>query len=441
LLHLDKLHEGTPSWNPLGDLISPGQTVLLKPNLIRESHVTRVDEWQQVITHGSVIRTIIDYVVIALKGNGRIIIADGPQTDSDFEAICERNGLFSIAQFFHDRGIEIEVMDFRRDRWFQKGDVIYKRVSLPGDPAGYTRVDLGPASEFGRYSLNGRFYGADYDMNEAVSFHSEGRHAYVLCRTAMDADVLINIPKLKTHKKTGVTLSLKNLVGINGYRNCLPHHTIGTPAQRGDEFATSDASKKIQSMTTASFKRMLAGIGGSAGGWARAVKFIGRHAFGDTEKVIRSGNWFGNDTAWRMVLDLNKIFFNFEGTGELRSRERTYLTVVDGVIAGHRNGPAAPDSIGAGIIACGANPVAVDTVCTTLMGFNYEKIALIREAWKVDQYPLVKFPLKDVVCVSNNRAWNGSVEHLKHAPNLSFEPHFGWIGKIELTQSEAAGVR
>ena len=56
------------------------------------------------------------------------------------------------------------------------------------------------------------------------------------------ADVVINLPKLKTHKKTGVTISLKNMVGINGYRNCLPHHTIGTPDASGDEFAAADSA-------------------------------------------------------------------------------------------------------------------------------------------------------------------------------------------------------
>ena len=60
-----------------------------------------------------------------------------------------------------------------------------------------------------------------------------GTHEYLISRSAMDADVFINLPKLKTHKKVGVTLSLKNLVGINGDKNYLPHFCIGTPAEGG----------------------------------------------------------------------------------------------------------------------------------------------------------------------------------------------------------------
>jgi len=37
------------------------------------------------------------------------------------------------------------------------------------------------------------------------------------------------------------------------------------------------------------------------------AKQAGKIAFGDTEEVVRSGNWFGNDSHWRMCLDLNKL--------------------------------------------------------------------------------------------------------------------------------------
>ena len=68
---------------PLEGLIRPGDSVVLKPNLIREGHATRPHEWEQVITHGSVIRVMAELAAEALRGHGRIVIADGPQTDSD----------------------------------------------------------------------------------------------------------------------------------------------------------------------------------------------------------------------------------------------------------------------------------------------------------------------------------------------------------------------
>jgi uncharacterized protein (DUF362 family) len=431
LLGLDEENCGTPAWNPLGSLIRPGDTVLVKPNLIRESHASRPHEWEQIITHPSIIRAVLDYVYIALRGNGQVIVADGPQTDSDFAEICRRTSLMQLASFFRSKRLDVSILDLRREHWLQKGGVTYRRCALPGDPLGYTTIDLGEASAFREYHLNGRFYGADYNVHETAQYHSGGRHAYVLCRTAMDADVIINLPKMKTHKKTGITLSLKNMVGVNGHRNCLPHHTLGTPADRGDEFPDSSHMSQIQSSAITAFKRYLTVTGGRGGYLSRLAVQLGRAVFGDTSEVVRSGNWYGNDTIWRTVLDLNKGLFHYDGSGNRRRVPRRYLTLVDGIVAGEGNGPSAPDRKEIGVIVAGLNPVAVDTVCATIMGFDYRKIPLLENAWHVDRCPLASFRPEDVVCESNLPEWQGPFCDLLHARHLSFRPHSGWIGHIE----------
>jgi len=101
------------------------------------------------------------------------------------------------------------------NRW-----VTVSKKQLPGDPSGTTHVRLDAASEFVGYHGQGRLYGASFDMAETNAKHNGTRHEYLLCRTPMDADVFINLPKLKTHKKVGVTCALKNLVGINANKNC-----------------------------------------------------------------------------------------------------------------------------------------------------------------------------------------------------------------------------
>ena len=51
------------------------------------------------------------------------------------------------------------------------------------------------------------------------------------------------------------------------------------------------------------------------------LKKLGRLYFGDTQRVVRSGNWHGNDTCWRMVLDLNKcLFFSMARADRAESR-------------------------------------------------------------------------------------------------------------------------
>jgi len=435
LLGLDKVNFGKKGWNPLGGLIRTGDHVLLKPNLIRESHSVRRDEWEQVITHPSIIRAVLDYVFIALKGKGKVTIADGPQTDSDFDEIVRRTGLNKIVDFFMDKGLEISLLDLRRERWLQRNGVTYKRQSLPGDPAGYTTVNLDNNSEFADYSLNGRFYGADYDIAETAKYHGNGNHAYVLCRSAMDADVLINLPKMKTHKKTGVTLSLKNIVGVNGYRNCLPHHTLGTPCEGGDEFPADNLQNKFQGRMIVGFKKYLTAMGGCGGPVSRSILKLGKSVFGDTNSVVRSGNWHGNDTAWRMVLDLNKCLFHFGSDGRPRTKPLRYMTLVDGIVAGEGDGPVTVDAKPCGVVVAGLNPVAVDTVCATLMGFDYRKLSLLSQAWKTRNCPLVGHEPSDIVCTSNVTQWDGPIAQLEEGEHLGFRPHFGWIGHIEYSKS------
>jgi len=72
-------------WNPLGTIIKPGQTVLLKPNFVL-SFNSSGDDLFAVVTHPSILRAIVDYVYLALKGIGRIVIADAPQMDCNWKS-------------------------------------------------------------------------------------------------------------------------------------------------------------------------------------------------------------------------------------------------------------------------------------------------------------------------------------------------------------------
>src|SRR5690606_20304953 len=130
-------------------------------------------------------------------------------------------------------------------------------------------------------------------------------HEYRLARTPLDADVFINLPKLKTHKKVGITVALKNLVGITETTNWLPRHTEGTPDAGGDQFPSATRRTRLERRVMAPVRKLF----GHRYGAARLLVPIKRLAtlyFGSTEHTVRSGNWHGNDTAWRMILDLNK---------------------------------------------------------------------------------------------------------------------------------------
>jgi hypothetical protein len=146
LLGMDSERFGTPEWNPLGKVVRPGDTVLIKPNMIAGSQ-EKNGAWHGLLTHGSVIRAVADYVVLALRGEGRIVLADGPQEDSLIDEIRDRLGIDDLQAFYRDRcDIELAFIDLR-DKYRVKRDGVYvKTVDLPGDTSGNVRFNLGSES-------------------------------------------------------------------------------------------------------------------------------------------------------------------------------------------------------------------------------------------------------------------------------------------------------
>ena len=143
------------------------------------------------------------------------------------------------------------------------------------------------------------------------------------------------------------------------------------------------------------------------------------------------GSWFGNDTIWRTVLDLNRILFYVNRDGELRDNiQRKFMAIVDGIIAGENEGPLEPTPKPCCIILGGFNPVAVDSATARIMGFDYKKIPIINNAFNPYKYPLGTFSHNDIkICLNNNTT---CVPIASLAKNLRFEPSAGWIRHIEL---------
>ena len=414
--------------------IGPGDKVVLKPNWVKE-HDERFPgpgRWEHVVTHPSVLEAVVRWAGERLRGSGSIVICDAPQTDSSFATLRRYCGLDEMLSRCHARfpGTQIQLLDLRPEEWKAVDGVVVAKTKLPGDPLGNTQVALNEASEFVGFHGQGRLYGASYDMAETNSRHRGHHHEYLLCRTPMDADVFINLPKLKTHKKVGITCALKNLVGINANKNWLPHHTEGTPDQGGDQFPVATTKARLEHAWMGTAKRWLKGRPVLSRLFV-PMKKAGRLVFGDTQTVVRSGNWHGNDTCWRMVLDLNKCLVHFDGQGRRRSTPQRYLAVVDGIIGGEGNGPMAPDPKACGLILAGTHPVAVDCVAATLMGFDWQKIWLLKNSFAMQQLDFTSFSPGAIEILSNKSAWNGKLESIEPDATFAFRPHFGWAGAIE----------
>jgi uncharacterized protein (DUF362 family) len=439
LAGLDVDRFGTPEWNPLADLMRSGETVLLKPNLVHQQHPRDPQGWRYVITHGSIVRAVADYVWKAIGPQGKIILADAPQTDASFSKIVGLLGLNSIRDFYRTHHLDFEIIDLRREEWTTREDVVVERKPLPANPYGEIAFDLGQRSEFVNHSGTGHYYGADYDARVVNDHHSGGRHEYLVAGCAIRCDVIFSLPKLKTHKKAGVTASLKNLVGVNADKNWLPHHTEGVPANGGDEHPMPDFAHRAERKVASGLRQFSLAFPVTGPWMLRLARKIGRPVFGDTEQVIRSGNWWGNDTVWRMCLDLNKIisYGNPDGTfrdPSAQNRKRHFV-LVDGILGGEGSGPMNPDPVSAGIVLFGLHPPSIDAVCAYLMGFDPDKVPIVRQAFQCHELPLSEHHWKDVGVISNHAAWNRPVNSIEDHETFHFKPHFAWKGRVERTAS------
>jgi hypothetical protein len=215
-MNLDKDSFDTKKWNPFRELIKPGDMVVLKPNMVMHENIDKQYLTDCVITHGSIIRVILDYVYVALKGKGKIIIADSPLQVCDFSKVTVENGTRAIVDFYKKNGIEIELIDFRKERAIIGSSGQIEGIKkLKGDPRGYTAVDLGKDSilydiieDYKKFRVTG------YNPNLMKLHHNFEKNEYLIPNSILQADVFINLPKPKTHKRAGITGAMKNLVGI-----------------------------------------------------------------------------------------------------------------------------------------------------------------------------------------------------------------------------------
>jgi uncharacterized protein (DUF362 family) len=444
-LGLDAARTGTECWNPLGDIVAPGQTVLLKPNFVLGFNAGGGGP-EPVITHPSILRALVDYVYLALGGVGRIVIADAPQMDCDWPQLMAFQRLDAIQDFYRAKfGFHLEVLDLRNFALERplEAPLPTNRQALRGDPLGSAIVNLGRRSHF--YGLESKnYYGADFDREETIRHHRGDIHEYSVSRTVLSADVFISVPKLKVHKKVGVTLNLKGLVGINTSKNYLVHYRVGTPRQGGDQLPDSQpgfdrALVRIQRFL---YDALLAkkGVVGTrlyqfALGLYRIFIRPFRHVSAST--ILQDGgNWHGNDSAWRMTADLAKILYFCDKEGVIRDEpQRKIFCVVDGIVGGENNGPLSPDAKLAGTLVIGSNPLAVDLVASRLMGFDPAKI----RQFSILDDARFDFGMKGVADIEVI-ARDSEVRRLFQSGSrfLDFRPHPGWIGRLEIGGSASS---
>jgi len=362
---------GLDKRNPLGRWIRPGMTVVIKPNWVK--HEFGETEGRNVLfTHPAVVRALIDAALAAVGGGGQVFVADAPLQGCDFARLRRQSGLAELQEEY----ARVSFLDLRQ-QWAQIDDTssfVRAVRRLPGDPRGYTLVDLGARSRLACLGVNARFGVTDYGVAGTNGYH-RGAHRYVVSNTVLAADVILNAPKLKTHMKTGMTGALKNFVGIVGSKDCLPHFRAGSPRSGGDEYPDrnwiSQAASPVRGLLQ-----------------SRAPLWMWKLARGGASlapaPVIHGGGWHGNDTLWRTVHDLVDIARNY-------GKPRTILTLVDAIVAGEEHGPLKPRPKPCGLLVWGEDPGMVDVACAGLMGFDWRRIPLLSHLCETEARAFTQF--------------------------------------------------
>jgi uncharacterized protein (DUF362 family) len=366
----------------LSDVVHAGATVLVKPNWVfhenQGGHGTTC-----LVTHPRFLTAVVAEVAAARPR--RIIVGDAPLQG------CRWDGVVPAALVSALQGaaapVPLDVVDFRRTI-LSSGTLAngVQREMRAEDR--YVIFDLGRDSLLEPLSRPGaRFRVTMYDPDRLAQEHRAGRHRYVLCREAFEADVVLSLPKLKTHRKSGITGALKNLVGLNGDKDFLPHHRRGGSALGGDcypgwaplkaltERFLDAANRRIGDPSSVTWSR-----------WAWRTLRVHRRLHGDPEI---EGGWHGNDTTWRMTLDLNRIALYGRADGSMADApQRTLWSLTDALVAGDGEGPLAPAPLALGVVTCAASAAAADAVHAALLRLDGERIPLVHGAWQPFRWPL-----------------------------------------------------
>ncbi|MBI4579048.1 MAG: DUF362 domain-containing protein [Planctomycetes bacterium] len=291
------LHLG-PSDNPLRDLVTDMNgdgivRVLIKPNTVEYYTPDAEGNRNPVYVHPAMIRPLID--MAARAGANRIYVGDG--SDATGAYFTSKMDPMGYTQAYFNQlaalwpGVTIARVDFHNPRRFTWCGL----DTQPGGPSayagsGYTSSQLQKSREGGASSY---FSAADgHGLTGPGSSNCMGWLA--ISDELLDADVIIDLAKLKVHYLSVNTAVLKNWVGVTMY-------------------STFDASN----------------IGGCR---------VAHNAY-------NAGNYemeFGNDILWREMVDAHRSVLYYRNGTIHAAPQRRYLCIIDHLTRTIRCGTTPP---------------------------------------------------------------------------------------------------
>jgi hypothetical protein len=414
------------------------EKIVIKPNwVLHETDPTF--PISALVTDSRVIDATVRACLKVFPGAERITVGDCPLQRADWPLLCRQSGLVPTIQEFTNRHPDqVFFRDLRKEIFDPHDGFLVPDSTAPhGDPEGYVEVLLGSESHLESISDQAeRFSIHDHNTSVTRANHRNGDHRYCVCRTMLEADLLINIPKWKTHSKAAITGALKNLVGINGDKAYLPHFRSGAPRWGGDEYWDEGrwlywlqnnvrellrrksrlAYRSLQPCWSA-FKRLRKMITGLAHRQRMSADFY-----------VGGGSWYGNQTIWRMIYDLNMVIQRVDRRGRLQpTPQRRYFCIVDGLTCGEGDGPLHPRPRDINWLVCGNDPFAIDTTLAWFMGFDCDKIPILARRHEYMGPDWGDFDPPELALEIDGRSTRVVDENI----NLEFQPPPGWKDHVE----------
>jgi uncharacterized protein (DUF362 family) len=407
---------------PLAKVIDEGARVLIKPNFVMHEN-QGPGGVEPLVTHPSLVRAATEAALRA--GASQVMVGDAPVQGCDFDSLLSVTGLDSWAAGLMKTEPRFKgVHDFRRTTCVFINGVRVASENLQGEDR-FVLFDLGSESLLepvtdGRAS----FRVTCYDPRLMARTHAPGRHQYLIARDVLEADVIINLPKLKTHKKAGVTCALKNLIGINGNKEYLPHHRSGGSSSGGDCYPGTSIVKRALEYTLDRQNQAASFAAGKL--WQELAINLARVSVRAGDELGVEGSWSGNDTIWRTGLDLNRILLYGRADATVADvAQRRVLHLVDAVVAGQGDGPLSPDALPMGLIFMGGNAAAVDWVGAHLLGYDPDQIRIVRESFGNFRWPIASFSSSDVTVLGDlGRGQANDLFQSREAPDVKYPA--GW---------------
>jgi uncharacterized protein (DUF362 family) len=371
-----------------------------------------------------------------------ILVADVPIQGCDWTLLARQAGIERLqAKYRTSSRPRVDFRDLRMQRVRVADGFLSAEPGVGdfGDLAGYGDVILDERSFLEPVCGDETsFRVADYSPEEMRSSHRKGFHRYRIARSLLDCDLFINLPKMKTHQKAGITGALKNLVGINGNKATLVHFKAGRPGAGGDEFPPDVAWPVILQSRARQWAlgRSVILFRTMQKSWRAFRRLYGIEVRPTRENLdkrflISGGSWHGNDTIWRMIYDLNRIvLYATPSGGPLEgSPQRRYLAILDGMVGGEGNGPLQPLPVDTGVLGIAEDPFLMDMAASRLMGLDYRKIPQLSHHREFAPGHWGDFDPETVAVSMDGREYRG----IAALPILrSFVPPAGWRGHIEL---------